>query len=194
MNFWSSVVFSSAGDIDRERYMGNLEYLLVAPTPFWGTMLAKILGNTCLGLASLCLTAFYVGVACGVPLEAPHPAALAMALVLVTGSFVAVAMMMSGVFTLSRNAWGLMNGLEYPVFLVSGFLFPVEALPAWVRPLSYAMLPTWAVKALRCSLESAPLGAEFWLSVAVMCTLGAAYWTVAVVLYKLIERRVRVAG
>ena len=36
-----------------------------------------------------------------------------------------------------------------PVFLLSGIFVPVEALPAWLRPFSYALPPTWAIEALR---------------------------------------------
>lgn len=36
-----------------------------------------------------------------------------------------------------------------PVFLLSGIFVPIEALPEWLRPLSYVLPPTWAIEALR---------------------------------------------
>lgn len=194
MSLWGSVVFSSASDIDRERYTGNLEFLLIAPTPFYATMLSKVLANTALGLASVALTAVYARVICGVPLRLDHPGLFALALALVAASFVAVAMVMAAAFTLSRNVRGLMNGLEYPIFLVGGFLFPVEVLPAWVRPISYALLPTWGVRVLRQSLTAGPPPAAFWTSAAVVVALGTAYWALSVWLFRVIERRVRDKG
>jgi len=36
-----------------------------------------------------------------------------------------------------------------PTFLLAGIFWPVEAVPAWLRPLSYFIPPTYAVSALR---------------------------------------------
>jgi ABC-2 type transport system permease protein len=36
-----------------------------------------------------------------------------------------------------------------PVFLLAGIFWPVEAIPVWLRPASYAIPPTYAVNALR---------------------------------------------
>ena len=39
-----------------------------------------------------------------------------------------------------RNANALANTLEYPIWLVSGMLVPITALPAWTGPIA-AVLP-----------------------------------------------------
>ncbi|MGZ7120009.1 MAG: ABC transporter permease, partial [Methanobacterium sp.] len=36
-----------------------------------------------------------------------------------------------------------------PAFLLSGIFWPIEAIPAWLRPLSYLVPPTYAVAANR---------------------------------------------
>ena len=36
-----------------------------------------------------------------------------------------------------------------PVFLLSGIFIPVQALPGWLQPFSYAIPPTWAIEGLR---------------------------------------------
>lgn len=36
-----------------------------------------------------------------------------------------------------------------PCFLLSGIFWPIEAIPSWLRPLSYAIPPTYAVNATR---------------------------------------------
>ncbi|ASJ15584.1 hypothetical protein A3L04_00080 [Thermococcus chitonophagus] len=36
-----------------------------------------------------------------------------------------------------------------PTFLLSGIFWPIEAIPKYIRPLSYLLPPTYAVKALR---------------------------------------------
>jgi len=37
----------------------------------------------------------------------------------------------------------------FPVLLLSGILWPVEALPSWIQPLSWAMPTTWTAEAFR---------------------------------------------
>jgi ABC-2 type transport system permease protein len=37
----------------------------------------------------------------------------------------------------------------FPVFLLSGIFVPVASLPAWLRPFSYALPPTWGIDGLR---------------------------------------------
>ena len=45
-------------------------------------------------------------------------------------------------------AWALGNLLEFPVWLICGFLVPLVLFPAWVRR-SWALAPTWGMSAIR---------------------------------------------
>jgi ABC-2 type transport system permease protein len=38
---------------------------------------------------------------------------------------------------------------EYPIWLICGFLVPLALLPAWVHPISWALAPTWGMRAIR---------------------------------------------
>lgn len=191
---WSSIVFSSAGDIERERYMGNLEQLMVSPTDFWYIILAKVIGNTLLGLFSLLLSVVYVVALFRVPIAVPNPGAVLLALAGTTFAFSMLAQFMAGTFTLSRNARGLMNGLEYPIYLLCGLMFPLQYLPDWVRPLSYILAPTWAFQALKLGLEqpfdtAAYTRASLWL-----WGLGLLYAVGFRLLFRVIDRQTRITG
>ena len=37
----------------------------------------------------------------------------------------------------------------FPVLLLSGILWPVQALPTWIQPLAWAMPTTWTAEAFR---------------------------------------------
>jgi len=50
----------------------------------------------------------------------------------------------------------IINFVMFPIFLLSGALFPVEALPSWLVPVCYANPLTYGVDGLRGVL----LGAE----------------------------------
>jgi ABC-2 type transport system permease protein len=56
-------------------------------------------------------------------------------------------------FVRYRTAWALGNLLEYPVWLICGFLVPLTLFPAWVRPISWALAPTWGMQAIRESAQ-----------------------------------------
>ena len=38
--------------------------------------------------------------------------------------------------------------MEFPVYILAGFLFPIALLPDWTTPLSYILPPYWAARAL----------------------------------------------
>jgi ABC-2 type transport system permease protein len=50
------------------------------------------------------------------------------------------------------------NAMEYPVYILAGFLFPVLLLPGWTTPISYLLPPYWAAIALHgTSTANAPI-------------------------------------
>ena len=68
--------------------------------------------------------------------------------------------------------------LEYPVWLVSGFLVPLSLFPEWVRPISWVLAPTWGINAIR----DAALGGSAWPDIALALGLGAVYVLLGIVL------------
>ena len=93
-------------------------------------------------------------------------------------------------FVRYRTAWALGNMLEYPVWLIAGFLVPLTLLPSWVRPLSWALAPTWGVDAIR----EAAGGESPWPEIAAGAALGAAYVLVGVAVLESVLRSARRAG
>ena len=61
--------------------------------------------------------------------------------------------------------------LEYPGWLLCGFVIPVSLLPDWAQPLSWAIPTTWAMDAIRASAN----GASPWADLAICAVTGAAY-------------------
>jgi ABC-2 type transport system permease protein len=83
-----------------------------------------------------------------------------------------------------RTAWALGASLEYPGWLLCGFVVPVALLPVALHPLSYALAPTWAVEAMR----SAAAGGSPWAELGICLALGVGYAALAAYLgVRLIE-------
>lgn len=148
-SLWSSLCFSSAGDIERERYMGTLENIFCAPIKFTTIMWGKILANTLLGLSGMLISLLFIRIFFNGKMYIAHPIWFLASFLLMVFSFMCTAILIAPIFTLSKNARALMNCIEYPIFILCGAVFPLELLPWWIRPLSYILSPTWANKLLR---------------------------------------------
>lgn len=67
-----------------------------------------------------------------------------------------------------------------PAFLLAGIFWPVEAIPSWLRPLSYLVPPFYTVDATRkVMLKGYGIG-EIWLDVLVLVCMAAAFLLLAV--------------
>jgi len=91
-------------------------------------------------------------------------------------------------FNSVQSFHSVMNLLLFPMWLLSGALFPSEGASAWMRavmtvnPLYYGVLPLR--RALYGEVGESPLGHGFWISLAVLAAFGlvfllAATWLVS---------------
>jgi len=74
-----------------------------------------------------------------------------------------------------RTSWALGAALEYPGWLLCGFVIPLDLLPDALRPLSWALAPTWAVEAMR----AAAAGGSPWADLGLCLALGLGYAALA---------------
>jgi len=199
MTLWMTTLWSSATDINRERWMGTLELLLIAPVAFPVILLGKILGNTALGLVTLGISYVWARLGLGVSITIADPAALVLALVLVLFSFVGFALVLAHLFMLSRQANVIANGLSFPIYLASGLYFPLTILPAWFRCIGLCTPMAWAREAIRWAvLGEAATGlwtTSFASAATGLAVVGLVDFVLAFVLFRLVfERKIRQAG
>jgi ABC-2 type transport system permease protein len=171
MGIWSATSTSAGSAMQRERWHGTLELLVAAPAHFALVLLPVTIAMSTIGLYSMAATLFWGRFAFGVDVPLDEPIAFVAALVATVVSVGALGFLLAVAFVRYRTAWALGNMLEYPVWLVGGFLVPLSLLPGWVRPISWALAPTWGVDAIR----EAALGGGPWPELAVALVLGAAY-------------------
>lgn len=191
-SLWSSICFSSAGDIERERYMGTLENLFCSPSKFTTIVLGKVLANTFLGLSGMVLSLVFTRVFFNANLHIEHGVLFCIAFILMIFSFISVSLVIAPIFTLSKNARALMNCLEYPIFILCGFVFPIDILPSFIRPLSYILPPTWAVKIIRDSSLGINDFTLFLREVFILIFISIIYLLMSRVLFLKIEKHTRI--
>jgi ABC-2 type transport system permease protein len=190
MGIWSATSTTAGSAMQRERWHGTLELLVAAPTHFALVLLPVTIAMSTIGLYSMVATLAWGRFAFGVDVPLEHPFGFALALVATVVSVGALGFLLAVAFVRYRTAWALGNMLEYPVWLVGGFLVPLTLLPAWVRPISWALAPTWGVDAIR---ESA-LGGSPWPEIAACLGLGAAYVAAGSLVLETVLRAARKDG
>ena len=194
MGLWSCICFSSAGDINRERHSGTLALIFAAPASFPSIILGKIVGNTLLSLLTLGISLVTTVALFRVPLRLGSPLYFLLALLAAVFAFVVISSVVACLLTLSRKTELYMNCIEIPIILLCGFVFPVSVLPTGVRAVSHALSPTYAVALLRMSVWGVDDPAAFWQKLGVMLGLTALYTAASALLYRRIDRRVRIAA
>ena len=191
-SLWSSICFSSAGDIERERFMGTLEYLFCSPSSFIVIVLGKVLANTFLGLSGMVLSLVFAKVFFNQTLYVRHGFLFIGCFALTIFAFTCIALVIAPIFTLSKNARALMNCLEYPIFILCGFVFPISMLPSAVRPISYVLSPTWAVKLLRDSSLGISNFAAFYWEAGILMAICLVYILISHILFLRIDKLTRI--
>lgn len=191
MTFWGSMAFSSAADIQRERWYGTMENLFACPAGFSTAILGKIVGNTIWGLLSFFISVTFVQVVFSRTIYIRNMGVFAMGFFLMLLSFIAIAYLIAALFTLSRKSRIFMNMMEHPVFILCGVVFPINLLPPVLRLPSYILSPRWVVEILRHSIVSNSIkgiGTE----TGILLILTACYCIAGVFAFREIDRKARI--
>lgn len=194
MGLWSCICFSSAGDINRERYSGTLALIYAAPAKFVLIVFGKILGNTLLSLLTFVISIVTAAVLFRVPIMIANPGMFVVALIGTIVSFIVISTMIAFLLTLSRKTELYMNCIELPFILLCGFVFPIEILPEAVQHVSRALPPTYAVELLRDSVYGISDTKDFFVRLGIMTGLSILYVVVSILLYRCIDKQVRING
>lgn len=145
---WSSLLFVSGGSINSERWSGTLEGLVAIPTPFEVVVFGKNLANVLQSLTSKVVGYFIAAFAFGYSLNIQQPFLFVVSLVLSVIAFISFGLTIAPVFVMNPGVKAWQNAMEFPVYVLCGFLFPIALLPGWTTPVSYLLPPYWAAVAL----------------------------------------------
>ncbi len=125
--FWINVLWSMSAQLYWEKETGNLALYIMAPNQMMAILLGMALG----GMFASSLRAVVILVLGGWLFHVPFVVSDAVQLVgvflLTLAALYGLGMLFSSVFLLfGRDAWQVTNMLQEPVYLLSGFYFPVR--------------------------------------------------------------------
>jgi ABC-2 type transport system permease protein len=204
MGMWGNTIYSSGFAIEFEKWQGTLEEVIAAPSKLMHVITGRAISNAFFGLTNMVAILIIAVVGFRVSLGIADPLMFAVSLLLTLLSVSALGLIFASAFVLSRSAQALTNGLETPLYIVSGSMFPIALLPFWIHPVAYVLGPTWGVDAIRLATSSGYVSQSFWvgmspgtaifLDLTVMVLITLAYIATAAFLFKLVERRARMTG
>jgi len=148
--FWLNVLWSMASQLYWDKDQGNLEMYVVAPGPLMAVLLGMAVG----GLLMTTTRATVIIVVCsllfGVTYQITDPLLLAAVFIVTMAALYGMGMLFASVFLIAgREAWHLSNLLQEPIYLASGFYFPVKALGFWVATFASIIPLTLGLDAMR---------------------------------------------
>lgn len=186
---WSSLLFLCGNAITRDRWSGTLEMLIALPTPLHIIVLGRNVAFVIQSLLSMMASYLLAVVVLGYTLTIAQPIFFIISLLFTIISFICFGLMIAPIFLLNPIVQRFQNGLEFPVFILAGFLFPIALLPGWTTLFSYSLAPYWAARALHASAQGSAEFGSVAFNWAILMGLALAYvlisrWLFRISLYR----------
>ena len=148
--FWMNVLWSMSSQLYWEKEQGNLALYIMAPN----SMMAVLLGMALGGLVATAMRAIAI-IVLGtwmfqVQFTVTSFSQLFAVFFLAMTALYGMGMMSASLFLLlSREAWHISNLAQEPIYLVSGFYFPIKSFNFWVAAAASFIPLTLGLDAMR---------------------------------------------
>jgi ABC-2 type transport system permease protein len=148
--FWLNILWSMSSQLYWEKEQGNLALYIMAPN----SMMAILLGMALGGMLATALRAMVILVLgswlFNVHYVITNFVLLFAVFLLAMAALYGMGMMAASLFLLlSREAWHLSNLAQEPVYLVSGFYFPIKSFNFWIAAAASIIPLTLGLDAMR---------------------------------------------
>jgi ABC-2 type transport system permease protein len=127
----------SAMAIVREKEVGTLEQLNVTPLARWELIAGKLLPYAAIGVLDVVLVLIVAIYWFEVPMRGSIPLIFAMSLIYLLTTL-GLGLFVSSISNTQQQA--MMTTVFFflmPMIYLSGFIFPIENMPAWIQPITY---------------------------------------------------------
>jgi ABC-2 type transport system permease protein len=190
--FWMNVLWSMSSQLYWEKEQGNLALYIMAPN----SMMAILLGMAVGGLLATALRAVAIILLGSLMFHVQYSVAsfsqLLVVFFLAMTALYGMGMMTASLFLLlGREAWHLSNLAQEPIYLVSGFYFPIKSFNFWVAAAASFIPLTLGLDAMRQLIfpSGASLGfLNVTVEIAVLITLCIVFLVGAKFLLDYMER------
>lgn len=131
--FWMNILWSMSSQLYWEKEQGNLALYIMAPNSMMAILLGMALGGmlaTAMRAVAVTLLGMWMF---DVTFTVSSYVQLFLVFMLAMVALYGMGMMMASAFLMfGREAWHMANLAQEPIFLASGFYFPIKSLPFWV--------------------------------------------------------------
>ncbi|MFN2197535.1 MAG: ABC transporter permease [Anaerolineales bacterium] len=139
---------------DREHYK-TLKYMYVAPITIQGYLVGRGVARMVVGTIAVAVTMLFGVVFFDLPLAWNAINWPLFLISLLTGvvMLAALGLMLAGItLMIANHSWLLGEAVAGALYVFSGAIFPLDVLPAWLRPVGYLMPITYWLELIRRAL------------------------------------------
>jgi len=173
----------SGASVIWDKEFGFLKEVLVAPVNRFSVILGRSLGGMTTAIIQA-LIIVGIAVAMGVELSSVPGFFLAILVMILTcATFTGFGLIIATKLGNLEGFMAIMNLIVFPIFLLSGALFPIQSMPSWLRYIMYIDPLTYGVDGLRGTLigiSAFPLWLDFTVLI-ILClalaTLGSYFFS-----------------
>jgi ABC-type uncharacterized transport system permease subunit len=191
---WNMGIFRTGWSLANEHSMGTLDLMMTTRTPVALIMLGKALAIIAfVSIGGVVAFLLVLGVSRQMP-------ALDNAVLFLASGCVALFAVIAMCFVFAPFSFivgirgGFFNALMPFGSVVSGFLYPIDVLPASLEAIARLLPTAWAMQAVVDSIDGGASGATILLHLGVALALSALLIAAACLLFVKAERRVRLSG
>lgn len=171
--------------IVRERETGTMEVLLASPLPPSYIVIAKAIPYFCISAVDLATTLCVARFLLHIPIAGSLMTIIALALIYIFMAL-SLGLLISSIAQTQLAAMLLSSMvLMLPTILLSGMMFPVEAMPWWLKDLSAIIPARWFISAIR-KLMIQGVSLRFVLKeFVILSAMAALFLTIAIKKFKI---------
>jgi ABC-2 type transport system permease protein len=188
---WTTLLFNGGNSITGERRTGTLEPLVASPASLRIVIFGKVLSNVTQSLLSMIGSYLLISLTMGYPLSLEMPWLFFGSLLMGVFSLVSFGLILASLFILIPDFARMVNTLEFPIYILCGFLFPIALLPGWTTPISYLLTPYWAALALHGASQGTLQPLQIIGTWGIMLAFSLIYILASRGLYRVILRKAR---
>jgi ABC-2 type transport system permease protein len=173
----------AATAIVREKESGTLEQLFLTPVRSWELVIGKMAPYLALTTLEFCMIALFMHVFFSVPIHGSFVTLLTLALPFVL-TMLGIGLLISTRASTRDAAMQMAMGTILPAVFLSGYVFPVDSMPAFFAYLSKLVPATWLIDAARGVILRGAGHAELWCHALVLWAMAFATVTFSSLLFR----------